>query len=246
MNINDYLHYYTKEEIETIATGLSSILAKYDGDMVASGSDYRLPDKLIDILQVVLSLTEHYAENYRHSNINHAQYKSASQLQHLKDELVRTQSRHLDISFKIPGKAFKIDDPIVSKWIRDQLIKAFDKFDIPAAFGEAMFLLDSKGNPLQHDDKPGILESYASRPMSFAKAVYLFCESMMINLRNMFTLAPHEAKYLSETQISFLYEVLALVGFDTFNAPLPPDDKPQPTERDRLYTMLNSQHKLKH
>jgi hypothetical protein len=244
-DVSEYLHYYTKEEILHISKHLSIILKKYNDRLLTPLDTLQLPDRLLDMLKLVLSLTEHYELNYRQSNLNHTSYRPVSQLQELKHALTRIKDRHINIAFKLPRKTLLIDNEVVSQWIRQQLLKAYHEFDLTMEdFGDAMFLLDSNGNRLYDEHSADELRKYAERPMSFSKLIYSFCNGIIEFLKATFELLPHDATYLSEQQLSFLYELLCLMDFEGFQEEFSTDEYPSSLDIDRLYQLLNKQRRL--
>jgi hypothetical protein len=244
ITVGDYLEHYTKPELELIAKGLVPLLLRYDQNLVQRDAQRRLFDEPVEFFKSLLSITAHFEINYKASNINHVNYRHAAVLQSLKDELVKTRAQHIDILFKFPGTRCTIEDHVVSAWIREKLIQCFDDFDISSEFGDSIFLLNAKANPMQDQDRAELLRSYAKRPLSFAKVVNSFCESIINYLNLKFALIPHEAKLYSEQQISFLYELLGLMSFEGFEDTFDADCKPEATDIDRLYQMLNYQQRI--
>ncbi|MBS7565779.1 hypothetical protein KHS38_15325 [Mucilaginibacter sp. Bleaf8] len=249
-HVSEYLHYYNPQDLAKLGKQLIDILNKYEDRLLISNSNPKLMNRGLEFFKLILSLTEHYNLNYRKSYLNNAGYKSIIQLQELKSALKRLEYidretgenkvRQFKIAFKLPGNTITVDDEALSMWIRKQLLKAYNEFDITMEdFGDAMFLLDSENNLAYNEKSSEELRKYAERPMSFSKIVYLFCNGIIEYMKAAFDLLPHNAKYLSEQQLSFLYELLCLMDFEGFQKEFSTDEYPSSLDIDRLYQMLN-------
>lgn len=252
--LSEYLESYSIEDLNGIAKGLTTILQKYEDNLLIQGSQPRFIDHQVDLLRVVLSLSDHYHLRYHRSNLNYANYEPAAQLQeliHLLEGRIEKRitgeetMRDMDIVFKISGKGFRVDNGVVSRWIRKQLLKAYHDFDLTVEdFGEAMFLLDARENVMYNEASAGELQKYAERPISFSRLIYNFCDGVMTYMTNTFSLIPHNARYLSEQQISFLYELLCLMQYEGYSSEFDADEYAKGLYVDNLYQLLIKQRKL--
>jgi len=250
--IEDYLNYYSPNEVLEITNSLQMILKKYDSIVIKPGMLRRLTDYRSTLLKLLLNNMITAETSYHITTLTKGTYKSFDELSSLYD-LVREYKRKyqhkdlststeklLEITFKYPGKKLTIKDRKMTDWVNEQLLHEIDQMNLPSSFGLMRFLARANDN---EEVLTMLKEKGESKSIPRGRVIFLYCQSIITYMNKNLSLR-NDSNYLTDDLVKLLYELLMIMKVEdtdlkSFNYER---DYPSPSKVDKLRRLLNNHH----
>jgi len=182
-------------------------------------ANYQIEDHYDNLMYVVLSVFDAVFTGIQHAHDDYNSKKRARELAQLLLLLKPTQTYKTNsIAFKTPTSDAKINDPILIHWITESLINSIRKFQYsPTQFGDTThFMLNPSGQFNDQELDYSVLKEMADKRLinpknTVKRGHFTICYTVYKYLELATTLTASKGTQFSDTQLTFLFELLQLL-----------------------------------